>query len=201
VKICGEVPMPIHHNLLAKCSQAKVTEVHSKPQALSQCREWIAKNLPQARIVPTPSTTAAAQLAETQDGVAAIASEQAGVEYGLDVLAAAIEDNKQNVTRFAVIGREPAPRTGDDKTSFMFELRHEPGALADTMAIFKRNRLNLTWIESFPKQGSPNEYIFFVELLGHQSDLRVRRAFDSMQKKTVKLETLGSYPRRDVMES
>ena len=198
VRICGEIPMPIHHNLLAACSLADITEIHSKPQALSQCRDWIAKNLPQARMVPTTSTTAAAQTASTSKNVAAIASRQAGIEYGLTVLASAIEDNKQNVTRFAVIGREPAARTGDDKTSFMFELSHEPGALADTMTIFKRNRLNLTWIESFPKQGSPNEYIFFVELLGHHSDVRVRRAVVSLQKKTVKLETLGSYPRAKV---
>ncbi|MCA9213797.1 MAG: prephenate dehydratase [Planctomycetales bacterium] len=199
VKICGEIPMPIHHNLLAKCAITDVTEVHSKPQALSKCRDWLAKNLPAARLVPTASTTTAAQLASTEKNVAAIASRQAGSQYGLSVLAAAIEDNKHNVTRFAVIGREPAERTGDDKTSFMFELCHEPGALANTMAIFKRNRLNLTWIESFPKQGSPHEYIFFVELHGHQSDVRVRRAVASLEKKTVKLGILGSYPRKDVM--
>lgn len=198
VRICGEIPMPIHHNLLAMGSLADVVEVHSKPQALSQCREWLAKNLPAARLVPTASTTAAAQLAAEEKGVAAIASKQAGSEYGLTVLAAAIEDNKQNVTRFAMIGRQPAERTGDDKTSLMFELNHEPGALADTMAIFKRNRLNLTWIESFPKQGSPNEYVFFVELLGHLVDVRVRRAIASLDKKTVKLETLGSYPRAKI---
>lgn len=197
VRICGEIPMPIHHNLLSKSQLADIEEVHSKPQALSQCRDWLAKNLPKARLVPTASTTAAAQVASTRNGLAAIASKQAGVEYGLNLVSAAIEDNKHNLTRFAVIGREPAARTGDDKTSFMFELRHEPGALADMMAICKRNRLNLTWIESYPKQGSPHEYIFFVELLGHQNDVRVKRAVTSFEKKTVKLEILGSYPRRN----
>ena len=195
VRICGEVPIRIHHNLLGMCSQSQITEVQSKPQALSQCREWLAHQLPKARLVAATSTTAAAQNAMHKKGVAAIASKQAGINYGLNVIASNIEDNPNNVTRFAVLGREIAPKTGDDKTSLMFELNHEPGALADAMAIFKRNRLNLTWIESFPKQGSPNEYIFFVELEGHQSDVRVRRAINSIKKKTVLVEILGSYAR------
>ena len=92
-----------------------------------------------------------------------------------------------------MIGTEAAPRTGNDKTSLMFELTHQPGALADAMVVFKRSRLNLTWIESFPKQGSANEYLFFVELEGHQADLLVRRAIRSLEKKTVRIEVLGSY--------
>ncbi|MCP4193393.1 MAG: prephenate dehydratase [Planctomycetaceae bacterium] len=193
VKICGEVPMRIHHNLLAKCELSKIKEVHSKPQALSQCRDWLQKNLPKSRPIATSSTTAAAEHAAKKPGVAAIASCQAGANYQLDVIAANIEDNPNNLTRFAVIGGKAAPRSGHDKTSLMFELAHQPGALADAMNTFKRNQLNLTWIESFPKQGSPNEYLFFVELDGHHTDAPVRQAIMALEKKTVRIETLGSY--------
>lgn len=195
VCICGEVPMRIHHCLLAKCALSDVREVHSKPQALSQCRQWLSQQLPHARAVATTSTTMAAQNAAEQQGVAAIASRQAGVNYALSVLAAQIEDNPDNITRFAVIGPQPSQRTGRDKTSLLFELAHQPGSLADAMTVFKRHRLNLTWIESFPKKGSQNEYLFFVEFEGHPTDLIARKAIRALQKKTVNLRILGSYAR------
>jgi chorismate mutase/prephenate dehydratase len=189
--------MRIHHFLLGKCDLGRVREVHSKPQALSQCREWLSRHLPKVRTRTTASTTAAAESAAKKAGVAAIASKQAGVNYDLDVIAANIEDNPNNLTRFVVIGTEVAPRSGNDKTSLMFELTHQPGALADAMVVFKRSRLNLTWIESFPKQGSTNEYLFFVELEGHQADLLVRRAIRALEKKTVRIDVLGSYAKRE----
>ena len=195
VNICGEVLLPIHHNLLGKCERSEVREVYSKPQALSQCRDWLAKHLPTAQTMEMTSTTAAAEIAAEKPGAAAIASLQAGVNYGLNVIAANIEDNANNITRFAVIGEHPAQRTGRDKTALMFELSHQPGALADAMAVFKRNGLNLTWIESFPLAGAPNEYLFFVELEGHATDESVKRALESLGKKTVRLVVLGSYAR------
>lgn len=195
VRICGEVPLRIHHNLLANCDRASIREVHSKPQALSQCREWLAKHLPQAKLVDAASTTMAAKTAAKQKYVAAVASRQAAVNFGLDTLAVNIEDNPANITRFSVIGVEPAKRTGNDKTSLMFKLSHQPGALADAMSIFKRNRLNMTWIESFPDKTSANEYLFFIELEGHQQDTRVRRAMESLQRKAVRIEVLGSFER------
>ncbi|HTN74685.1 MAG TPA: prephenate dehydratase, partial [Pirellulaceae bacterium] len=195
LRICGEVQLRIHHCLLGKGPRAEIQEVLSKPQAISQCRQWLAKHLPHARLVEISSTTAAAQMAAEKPGVAAIASRQAGVAYGLDLLAASIEDNVENVTRFAVIGGELPKRTGSDKTSLMFQISHRPGTLADVMAIFKRNKLNLTWIESFPLAGSKAEYLFFVELEGHAADLKVRKALASLTAKTVRLNVLGSYPK------
>jgi len=195
IRICGEVRMRIHHTLLGQGSRAEVLEVHSKPQALSQCREWLAKNLPAAKLVPTASTTAAAQQAAQHPTIAAIASRQAGTNYGLRTLAENIEDNQDNLTRFAVIGSLPTARSKQDKTTLLLELIHQPGALADAMVIFKRNRLNLTWIESFPKPGRKNEYFFFVEFEGHQQDLAVRRAVKALEKKAVRVEILGSYAR------
>jgi chorismate mutase/prephenate dehydratase len=194
VKISGEVPLRIHHNLLGIGSRNDIETVCSKPQALSQCRSWLAKHLPHAAIVETPSTTAAAERAKLDRRVAAIASRQAASNYGLKLLAENIEDNKNNITRFAVIGQSTSPRTGHDKTSIFFQLEHQPGTLADVMAIFKRQRLNMTWIESFPLVGRTQEYHFFVEFQGHESDLRVRRALSALEKKTQRLELLGSYP-------
>lgn len=193
VRICGEVQLRIHHYLLGKGERGQIVEVYSKPQALSQCREWLAKNLPTARLVEMASTAAAAQLAAEKPGAAAIASRQAGVNYSLSVLAESIQDNKNNVTRFAVIGDHEGRRTGRDKTAVLLEIAHTPGALADAMTVFKRNRINLTWIESFPMPNSPSEYLFFVEMEGHNADAKIKRALTALGRKTRRLEILGSY--------
>src|SRR5690606_12400911 len=111
VQICGEVQLRVHHNLLGKCSLSEVREVYSKPQALSQCRNWLARNLPHTRAVEMTSTAAAAELAAQREGAAAITSYEAGITYGLDIIAANIEDDPNNITRFAVIGGQMAPRT------------------------------------------------------------------------------------------
>ncbi len=206
LRICGEVQLKIHHNLLGLCSRADVQEVYSRPQALSQCRNWLGKHLPAARLIEVTSTSTAAQLAREKSGAAAIASRQAGIHCGLDVLAANIEDNQSNVTRFAVISKESGARTGDDKSALMFELEHRAGALADAITIFKRHKVNLTWIESFPMSGSGDRsgpdggYLFFVELIGHQVDTRIRRMLQSLEKKAVRLVVLGSYARAEVCE-
>jgi chorismate mutase/prephenate dehydratase len=200
VRICGEVQLRIRHNLLATCHRDEIQEVFSKPQALSQCRDWLARHVPWARTVEMTSTAAAAQLAANKTGAAAIASLPAASNYGLDVVAAGIEDNKHNVTRFAVIGGQAAPRSGRDKTAMMFEIAHAPGALADVMGVFKRGRLNLTWIESFPLAGSRNEYLFFVEMEGHENDAKVKHALAALNRKTVRLEVLGSYAKSDPID-
>jgi len=193
LRICGEVQLKIHHNLLSCSAREDIKEVYSKPQALSQCRDWLAKHLPAARTVEMASTAAAAQLAAGKPGAAAVASRLAGVNYGLDIVCENIEDNKNNVTRFAIIGGQAAPRTGHDKTAIMFEIPHSVGSLADVMGVFKRSRLNLTWIESFPLPGSKSEYLFFVETQGHESDTKVKRALAALERRTVRLNVLGSY--------
>lgn len=193
VKICAEVPLRIHHTLLAACDRATITEVYSRPQALSQCRNWLARHLPNARLVEVASTSGAAETAAKKPHAAAIASRQAGVHYGLNVLAENIEDVAGNTTRFAVIGHADASRTGRDKTSLMFEIEHKPGGLADALSIPKKQKLNLTWIESFPMPGEERGYIFFVELEGHRDDLRVRRAISALEKRCKRVVILGSY--------
>lgn len=198
MQICGEVLLPIHHNLLSTTPRDEITEVHSKPQALSQCRGWLAKQLPNARLVEISSTAAAAKLAAEQRGVAAVASLEAGREYKLDVIAESIEDNRNNVTRFAVLGQhQPAP-SGDDKTAILFQVSHEPGALANAMTIFKEQDLNLTWIESFPAPETKNEYMFFIELSGHRDATKVGQAIEQLGKIAQRLTILGSYPRATI---
>ena len=194
VRICGQVEMHIHHTLLAKCARNEIREVYSKPQAISQCRNWLAKHLPLARMIEVTSTTMAAQLAAEKLGAAAIASQQAGVEYDLEILAENIEDNPHNATRFAVIGGQIPERTGNDRTAILFQMDHRPGTLADAMNVFKRNKLNLTWIESFPVPGSDRAYMFFAEVETHPTELRFRRAMAALQRKALRLEVLGAFP-------
>jgi len=195
VKICGEVLLPIHHNLLSRTPREQIREVHSKPQALSQCRTWLANHLPQARLVECGSTTTAAELAATTIGVAAVASIEAARQYQLDVIDSSIEDNPNNVTRFAVLGRNGSPRSGNDKTAILFQVPHRPGVLADAMLLFKDAGLNLTWIESFPLPQTTAEYLFFVEVAGHVTDPAVASTLEKLGELTLRLEVLGSYPR------
>lgn len=197
VRICGEVQLRIRHALLARCPRSEVREVYSRPQALSQCRNWLSKHLPAVRLVEVISTSDAARLALDKPGAAAIASIQAARHYGLDVLAEDIEDQPGNVTRFVVIGGHAAERTGKDLTAVMFEIEHRPGTLADAMVLFKKARLNLTWIESFPIPRPEGGYLFFIEFDGHESDSRVRKVLAALRRRTVRMEVLGSYPRSE----
>lgn len=194
LRICGDVSLRIHHALLGRCQRSEIQEVYSRPQALSQCRNWLARHLPDAKLVEVSSTAAAAQLACEKPNSAAIAGVQAGVRYGLTIMAEKIEDNPENITRFAVIGNHSAPRTGRDKTALWFQAEHRPGSLAEAMNIFKRARLNLTWIESFPVPESSRTYLFFVELEGHETDTRVRKTLAILQRRTLRMQVLGSYP-------
>lgn len=200
VRISGEVQLRVHHNLLAKCPRAEITEVYSKPQAISQCREWIARHLPGVRVVEMSSTAVAAQIACDKPGAAAIASLQAGMHYGLNIVDANIEDSKTNITRFAVLGGPPTKRTGKDKTALMLEIPHKPGSLADALVVFKKARLNMTWIESFPMPGPKPEYLFYIEFEGHADEPRISRALDLLKRRCVRLEVLGSYPKAEPLE-
>lgn len=200
LRICGEVQLAIHHHLLATVPRGEITEVYSKPQALSQCREWLARNMPQAQLREVTSTSTAAQLARDKPGAAAIASTQAAVQYGLQTVAECIEDNSNNITRFAVIGDESAQPTGIDRTALLLQIPHKPGALADSLGVFKKNKINLTWIESFPLKGPELGYLFFIDFEGHLRDAKIKKAVAEMEKLAVRLEVLGSYPRSEPIE-
>jgi chorismate mutase/prephenate dehydratase len=208
--ICAEVRLQIHHNLLAKCEQQEIRRIYSKPQALSQCRNWLAKNVPQALLKEVSSTATAAELAQHEPGAAAVASRQAAVKYGLRILFTDIEDSPHNETRFAIIGHQKSGKTGRDKTTIMFRIPHNPGSLVESLEVFKQNKINLTWIESFPgprrptgdvaedksavKAAAKPEYLFFVDFEGHVEDPKVKRALQSLEEHCQEVTILGSFP-------
>ena len=200
LRICGEVLMSVHHNLLARCQRGEVTEIYSKPQALSQCRDWLSRNMPQARQIEVTSTSTAAQLARDKHGAAAVASRQAAVEYDLQIIAEKIEDNVNNVTRFAVIGHDINKASGKDRTALLVQVTHKPGALSDALTVFKQNKINLTWIESFPIRGPQGGYLFFLDFEGHERETRIKRALEQLAPKAVVLNVLGSFPRSEPVE-
>src|SRR5436190_1671159 len=196
LKISAEVRLKIHHNLLANCEQEMIRRVYSKPQALAQCRNWLSKNLPHADLKDVSSTAVAAQLAQQEPGAAAVASRQAAVKYGLRMLFTDIEDYPHNETRFAVSGHQEAARSGADKTALMFKVPHHPGSLVEALDVFKSNKLNLTWIESFPAktEAAKPEYMFFVDFEGHVEDPKVKRALTALETHCEQLVVLGSFP-------
>jgi chorismate mutase/prephenate dehydratase len=200
LRICGEVQMAIHHNLLSRSPRGEIVEIYSKPQALSQCRDWLSRNMPRATTIEVTSTSTAAQLARDKPGAAAIASRQAAAQYDLSIVAERIQDNVHNVTRFAVIGEEETRPTGRDRTALLLQISHTPGSLSDALQAFKAHKINLTWIESFPLRGPEPGYLFFLDFEGHQKDARIQKALEVLQKKAVRMEVLGSYPRSEPIE-
>lgn len=194
VKICSEIRLRVRHHLLANCKQSEVRRVYSKAQALSQCRSWLSKNLPQASLHEVASTTDAAKLVQTEPHVAAVASREASVRYGINILAHNIEDSPFNETRFAVIGPSDSARTGTDKTALMFQIGHTPGALADVLGVFKGNKINLTWIESFPYREAKGQYVFFVDFEGHREDPKIKKALAALEETCDSVTVLGSFP-------
>ena len=202
VVIYREVHLPINHCLVGLGNISDIREIRSKSQALSQCRAWIDKTFSsKVQRVPANSSSDAAHDAKSLGKkVAAIASREAAEGLGLKVIEPNIEDQQGNITRFAIIVQRENPeielpkKTGNDKSSIMFEIPHRPGSLADVINIFKRSKLNLTWIESFPKPGAFSEYTFFAEFQGHRDEAKVRNAMGNLEKKTEELTFLGSYP-------
>ncbi len=196
LRICGEVLVHVHHNLLARCDRSEISEIYSKPQALSQCRDWLSRNMPHARLIEVTSTSTAAQLARDKPNVAAVASRQAAIQYDVPVVAECIEDNQNNVTRFAVIGDSVAEPTGSDRTAVLLQIPHKPGSLSEALEPFRRNNVNLTWIESFPLRQPAVGYLFFLDFEGHVTEPRIRKTLKDLEALPPdRLEVLGSYPR------
>lgn len=205
VGIYAEVQLEVHHALLANCPPASVRRIHSKPEVFSQCRIWLATQYPNAELVPAASSSRAAQTAAeeckialqigAEPGSAAIGSELAGQLYGLNLLFAKIEDNPSNVTRFFVISRQRAGRSGDDKTSIMFTTADRPGALVRVLSVFERAGVNLTHIDKRPSGRTNWHYTFFVDAQGHRDDPALVAAISEASAHCQELVVLGSYPR------
>jgi chorismate mutase/prephenate dehydratase len=194
-RICAEVRINIHHYLLAREPWDKIRTIYSKPEIFSQCRKWLSGVAKDRDVQAVASSSKAAELAARQDGVAAIGTRIAGELNGLQVLFENIEDDPENETRFLVIGREPARRTGDDKTAVMFTTAHKPGALAEVLDVFKENGINLTDIEKRPSKKVNWEYYFFIDAQAHADDTAMKTAIEQARKHCLQLTVLGTYPR------
>ena len=195
VKVCSEVLMTIHHNLLANCSLEQIEKIYSKPEVFAQCRNWLSATFKEAKTIAVASTAKAAQMAADESGAAAIGSRVAAEVYGLRVVCENIEDIANNVTRFLVIGQEDAKPTGEDKTAILYSTAHKAGALADVLEVFKKYGINLTNIESRPSKKRQWEYYFFVDFVGHRTEERVQKGLEEARKHCLQLSVLGSFPR------
>lgn len=212
LSITHEVQLRIRHSLLAPVGAdlEGIRKVRSHPQALGQCQDFLRERLPQAEIIPAYDTAGAAKMValEGDREEAAIASEQAAAEYGLDILARGIESNRLNYTRFLALARDgemPARRSGparkDWKTSLVYAMRENvPGALFKSLAVFALRDLDLFKIESRPLVGSPGNYIFYLDVEGAASDEPVDRALDHLREIASHLKVLGSYPRGETVD-
>ena len=195
VKVCAEVLMAIHHNLLGNCTLEKIEKIYSKPEVFAQCRNWLSATFKDAQTIPVASTARAAQLAAEEPRAAAIGSSIAAEMYGLRIVCENIEDTANNVTRFLIISKEDAKPTGEDKTSILFSTAHKAGALADVLDVFKRYGINMTNIESRPSRKRQWEYYFFVDFLGHRTEKHIQEGMEESRKHCLQLSILGSFPR------
>lgn len=194
LKVCAQILLPVRHNLMAACPRDQIKKLYSIAQVFAQCRQWLQLNMPHAELIEVSSTTRAAEIAKSEPGSGALASSLAAELYGLKIHDQNIQDSSENVTRFLVIGRKYPPRTGNDKTSIMYSVQDRVGALHDTIASFKKNKINMTKIESRPSKKKAWEYYFFVDFLGHCDDARVKKALAGLAKHTMFVKILGSYP-------
>jgi len=193
--ICGEVSLRIHHHLLSlENDPGTVKRVYSHQQSLAQCRLWLDRNLPNAEQVTVGSNAEAARLAREEPGSAAIASEMAAELYQLKGLARNIEDEPDNTTRFLVVGRQKALPSGDDKTSFICATRNVAGGLNALLSPLSRHGISMTRIESRPSRQGNWDYVFFIDIEGHQEDPKITAALEDMQQAARMLKVLGSYP-------
>ncbi len=195
VKVCAEVLMAIHHNLMGNCTLQKIEKIYSKPEVFAQCRNWLSATFKDAQTIPVASTARAAQLAAEEPRAAAIGSSIAAELYDLRIVCENIEDTANNVTRFLIISKEDARPTGEDKTAILFSTAHKAGALADVLDVFKRFGINLTNIESRPSRKRQWEYYFFVDFLGHRTEKHIQEGMEESRKHCLQLSILGSFPR------
>lgn len=197
VKICGEVVLRIHHNLLVSdvTHVDQITRIYSHAQSLSQCRKWLDTHYPNADRIAVSSNSEAAKRIKGEWNAAAIAGDMAAELYGLHRHANNIEDMPDNSTRFLIIGSEDVGVSGDDKTSIVVSTKNKPGALHDLLEPFHRNGVDLTRVESRPSRTGIWNYVFFIDFAGHQQDDIVKKALNDVASRVAELKVLGSYPR------
>jgi chorismate mutase/prephenate dehydratase len=197
LRICGEIELRVQQNLLCRGeSLSEVKKIYSHSQSLAQCNGWLSQNLPNAERVPVASNAEAARRAADEQGAAAIAGEAAGERYGLKALARSIEDDPNNTTRFLVLGTVEAAPSGRDRTSLVMSAENKPGAVHGLLTPIAQHGVSMTRIESRPARARTAlwEYLFFIDVEGHEKDERVAAAIAALRGKAPFLKILGSYP-------
>lgn len=195
LKVCGEVLLPVHQCLLSNEPQlSEVKNVYSHPQSLGQCQAWLNANLPNAVRMPVASNGEAARLASIEPQSAAIAGKQAAERFAVAVKAENIEDDPRNTTRFLVIGNQDVAPSGQDKTSLVMSATNRPGAVHSLLAPLAKHGVSMTKLESRPARSGLWEYVFFLDVEGHQSDAKVASALAELKQVAAFVKVLGSYP-------
>jgi chorismate mutase/prephenate dehydratase len=193
--ICGEIALPVHHNLLSRQSdKTGIKKLYSHAQSLAQCHEWLNLNLPGVELQAVVSNAEAARLAAQEPGAAAIASRRAADLFDLLVLNANIEDDPKNTTRFLVLSLHDVAPSGKDKTSLLMATKNQPGAMVDLLSPFSKHGVSMSKFESRPSKTGLWEYVFFVDIEGHQHDKAVSDALTELKSRASFLKILGSYP-------
>jgi prephenate dehydratase len=195
--IIAELLLPIKHNLAGIGKVDQIRKIYAHPQTLSQCEKFIRKYFPNADISRTSSNSKSAETVSRKNDPtrAAIIPNAAAKIYSLDIIKKNIQDSSHNVTRFIVISRGKAKKTGKDRTSVtIYPQSDKPGLLYSLLGEFANNKINLTKIESRPSKGKLGDYVFYIDFEGHEEDESVKESFEKI-KKVAYLRILGSYPR------
>ena len=200
LSIVGELVLPIRQCLIVTEGSRRedIETIRSHPQALAQCRRFLDRNFPNAKLIASISTAGAVEEALNEGRTsAAIGNRRAADLFGASVLESGIEDNPNNMTRFVAMGRNSPPASGDDKTSICFGFDSDaPGQLYGVLGEFADREINLAKIESRPTRHELGRYVFLVDLLGHQQDQRVRDTIEAVDRRVSQLRVFGSYPNR-----
>jgi chorismate mutase/prephenate dehydratase len=194
-KVCGEVALQVHQCLLSHhADNAAIKRVYSHPQSLGQCRNWLNAHLPHAERVAVSSNSEAARMAAAEPASAAVAGRAAAERYGVPIIAENIEDDPRNTTRFLVIGAQEVAPSGHDKTSLVLSAPNRPGAMHDLLTPLAEHGVSMTRLESRPARSGLWEYVFYIDVEGHQNDENVAAALAKLKQAAAFIKVLGSYP-------
>lgn len=194
--ICAQSRLHIRNCLLAACPRGEIRTIYTHPQVLGQCRRWLQENFPAAEQVPTKSTAVAAQLAKENAaaGAAALGSRLVAELCGLNVLETDVQDEASNTTRFIIVGKQRTVPTGQDRTSICFGVANTPGTLVEVLATFKKHSINIHCLDARPSREAPWQYLFFIDVEGHQAEEPLRTCLEDLRATKAELKVLGSYP-------
>ena len=198
LRAIGEKYFKVEHCLISNSNLDDIETVYSHPQALGQCSDFIKSR--ELKTVPTYDTAGSVKIIKEINDAhsAAIASNDAGNLYNIPIVKEGIENNPNNYTRFLIFSKIHLEKETNDKTSIIFSVKHEPGALHHILKEFNENEINLTKIESRPNKNTNWEYNFFVDFLGDSSNSKIKSVLDSIEKNTIFLKIIGSYPIADL---